>query len=213
MLNSKNIDQSGRVKWLDVLKGSSILLVMLYHSSNYFFTTEAVGINPLVQTLIAKFNYFIGYARMPAFFLASGIVLAQLRHNKYEWIIHKRIPTMLWAIIVWTLIYALTDSEAFPLYPGQSVPLFYNNYDFPHPYGVLWFIYALLFLSLIVAVTNMLSTCYIVCIFALASALVYIAKESLVVFRILCHFFILCKREMTHDQTNIRHGSRTASSA
>ena len=34
-----------------------------------------------------------------------------------------------------------------------------------------------------------------------------------VVFRILCHFFILCKREMTHDQTNIRHGSRTASSA
>ena len=37
--------------------------------------------------------------------------------------------------------------------------------------------------------------------------------DKKVVFRILCHFFILYKTEMTHDQTNIRHGSRTASSA
>ncbi len=34
-----------------------------------------------------------------------------------------------------------------------------------------------------------------------------------VVFRILCHFFILCKKEMTYDDTYLRHGSRTASIA
>jgi hypothetical protein len=39
------------------------------------------------------------------------------------------------------------------------------------------------------------------------------SSPKAVVFRILCHFFILCKTEMTHDQTNLRYGSRTASPA
>ncbi len=37
--------------------------------------------------------------------------------------------------------------------------------------------------------------------------------HSAVVFRILCHFFTIRKKEMTHDQTYIRHGCRCQGAA
>lgn len=39
-----------------------------------------------------------------------------------------------------------------------------------------------------------------------------IGSLNWVVLITLCHFFILCKTKMTHDQANIRHGSRITSS-
>ncbi|WP_226669210.1 hypothetical protein [Microbulbifer aggregans] len=38
-------------------------------------------------------------------------------------------------------------------------------------------------------------------------------RPTLVVFRILCHFFTIDRKEMTHDQTNFRYGCRDQGAA
>ena len=137
-----------RIEWIDILKGITVLLVSLAHSINVAYIDASIeSPAPIFDLLILKLNWVLGMARMPAFFLAAGIVMSSLTRNKTEWFLTTRLPFMLWLIIVWTVISIFVEATGLHLYPAESYPYFLTVYNFPAPYGNLWFVYALLLLS------------------------------------------------------------------
>lgn len=137
-----------RVDWVDILKGITIVLVVMHHS----IITSNVVIDEAhhqLHELLNKLNYLASYARMPAFFLASGIVMASIKSkgNLLNWFLCKRLPLMLWVILLWTIISVLVTQLDVKLYPWVDQLLFVEGYYFPFLFGNLWFIYALLLLS------------------------------------------------------------------
>ncbi len=136
-----------RIEWIDVLKGITVLLVALSHSILTVYHTIPTTEYTAVDILITDINKLLATARMPAFFLASGLVLASLTSDKYKWLINKRIPVMIWLIFVWSGISFMVEYCGLHLYPWESHPFFDSGWNYLSPYGNLWFIYALLFLS------------------------------------------------------------------
>ena len=65
---------------------------------------------------------------------------------------------MLWVIILWTSISLVFEMIGFHLYPWSNYPSFPNGYNFPVPFGNLWFVYALLILSAYAALISKLPT-------------------------------------------------------
>jgi surface polysaccharide O-acyltransferase-like enzyme len=142
------MNKKERIEWIDILKGVTVLLVALSHSINVaYINTGIESPAPIFDLIILKLDWFLGMARMPAFFLAGGIVMSSLTRNKAEWFLTKRLPFMVWLIIIWTAISIFTEASGLHLYPAENHPYFLNGYEFPSPYGNLWFVYALLLLS------------------------------------------------------------------
>lgn len=142
-----------RIIWIDTLKGITVLLVAIHHALLAAIAVDGTSTHILFIT-VDKVNYLLGHARMPAFFLAAGLVVASKRGSKGTWFLKKRLPFMLWIIVLWTLISFSVENFGIHLYPWSEYPSFKNGYSFPSPFGNLWFIYALLFLSLIAVLTN-----------------------------------------------------------
>ena len=135
-----------RIIWIDVLKGITVLLVAVHHAL-LSFTALYGSSTHIVFTLVDKVNYILGFARIPAFFLAAGLVMASIKGSKSRWFLTKRLPLMLWVIILWTAISLIFEMIGFNLYPWSDYPSFPQGYTFPIPFGNLWFVYALLILS------------------------------------------------------------------
>src|SRR5690606_791284 len=89
-----------RLDWMDFLRGLSILLVVLHHSTQ--IVSERVDELPEVFVFIS--NFFAPY-RMPMLMFLSGLLVAgslQRPAGEYLW---GKVRRILWPIIVWTLIY------------------------------------------------------------------------------------------------------------
>ncbi|MBG9994555.1 acyltransferase [Pseudoalteromonas sp. NZS127_1] len=135
-----------RIIWVDALKGITVLLVAFHHAL-LSFTALYGSSTHIVFTLVDKVNYILSFARIPAFFLAAGLVMASITGSKSKWFLTKRLPLMLWVIILWTVISLTFEIIGFNLYPWSNYPSFPRGYIFPVPFGNLWFVYALLALS------------------------------------------------------------------
>ena len=146
-----------RIVWVDVLKGVTVLLVAVHHALLSFTALYGTSTH-ILFTLIDKANYILGFARIPAFFLAAGLVMASIKGSKSKWFLTKRLPLMLWVIILWTSISLVFEMIGFNLYPWSNYPSFPNGYIFPVPFGNLWFVYALLILSAYAALISKLPT-------------------------------------------------------
>nr|WP_319398923.1 acyltransferase [uncultured Carboxylicivirga sp.] len=153
---SKN---DSRIKWIDMLKGITILLVAFNHAvcAAYSDAISTHSSSILFDWFVHSSNSLLAVARMPAFFLAAGIVMAALKKNKLKWFLSKRMPLMIWLIIIWTLLSFLVERIGLHLYPWEPYPYLPQNSLFILPYGNLWFIYALLILSGIAAVVSYMS--------------------------------------------------------
>ena len=136
-------DDKIRIQWVDVLKGVTVVLVALHHSILSSSTINIQSFNTDFDAIIITANELLGYARMSAFFLAGGIVLASVKSEKLSWFLKKRLPFMLWIIFVWTLISYGFEYLGGHLYPWESYP-FFKEWNFtiaPYaPYGHLWFV-------------------------------------------------------------------------
>ncbi|WP_210528604.1 acyltransferase family protein [Rubellimicrobium arenae] len=128
---------SERIDWIDTAKGASILLVVLWHS--YLFARLGGD----MPTEVTRLNEWLIYARMPLFFLASGILTAGLARRPIAQTIRKRVLPMVWILLVWTVIGSAIDAVV-PLYPWFTRPLPGLGEILWSPQGELWFIYALL---------------------------------------------------------------------
>lgn len=136
-----------RVSWVDSLKGVTVVLVALFHSYLAFETLQFTGDLQRLDELFKAATDRLGMARMPSFFLASGLVLAAVSGNKKIWFLKKRLPFMLWIISLWTLIQWCLEMSGLHLYPWQSYPYLSGYLPLIAPYGNIWFIYSILFLS------------------------------------------------------------------
>ncbi len=139
-----------RLDWVDAIKGITVLLVALHHgwlaltlyNPNLY---EQIG---SVAHTFERADFFIGLARMPAFFICSGIVFSLVSRNKFEWYFTKRVPFIVWNILLWTAFSYGFELAGIHMYPWKSHPFFENSvFVFTAPYGNLWFLYAILLLS------------------------------------------------------------------
>ncbi len=139
----REIIKNQRIRWIDMLKGITILLVAIHHSISAAYTIRGASNSPMFDLLIVKVDILLSAASMPAFFLAGGFVMASLNRNKVEWFLTKRLPFMIWIIFIWTCISFFAEYLGFHLYVDKSYP-YLSTDNFFTPY---WFIYALLLLS------------------------------------------------------------------
>ncbi|WP_300266702.1 acyltransferase [Microbacterium sp.] len=98
-----------RITWMDVLRGTSILLVILHH------TTQIVAYRvDDVPEVFAFISAFFAPYRMPMLMFLSGLLVAgSLKRPAGEYIWGK-VRRILWPIVVWTLVYAAAEMVADP---------------------------------------------------------------------------------------------------
>ncbi|GGC73682.1 acyltransferase [Hoyosella rhizosphaerae] len=129
---------SSRVEWVDVAKGACILLVVLFHATN-FMITRGYGSESWVA-----FNAFLEPIRMPLFFLVAGLFASKVLGTSWSNIWRRRVMLMLYLYGLWLLL----RFGFFALVPGASLT---GEESSPFnlltalvvPHNGLWFVYAL----------------------------------------------------------------------
>lgn len=167
------IGRKNRVTWIDCLKGLSVILVGINHAVMTSKKMDVESSSRLFDLIIHGSNFALDHARLPAFFLASGIIIASIKVNKTEWFLTKRLPFMLWIIMIWTAISFLVETLGLHLYPFRDFPFFSDGYALFSPYGILWFVYALLFVSALTVIVQNLSKVYQLIITAVLSVSIH----------------------------------------
>ncbi|MDT0157309.1 acyltransferase [Microbacterium sp. ARD32] len=130
-----------RIGWMDLLRGLSILLVILHHSTQ--ITVYRIGEVPgFFEFLSAFFAPF----RMPMLMFLSGLLVAGSLHaptGKYVW---GKVRRILWPIFVWTIVYAAMEFVADPS-QAKYMPWelgFWNTYLWFMQFIFAYYIIALL---------------------------------------------------------------------
>ena len=132
----------GRVVWLDIARGGTILLVVSWHA---FLAASVLGD---VGNIVKNFNQDARPIRMPLFFFCSGMLAAELLMKQWSAVIKKRVLPVVWLILVWTLVQAIMNLKIH-VYTWQYWDKFPDFFPFFWiPMGVLWFMYATLYLMI-----------------------------------------------------------------
>lgn len=140
-LASEALDRTGRrLEWMDTLRGLSILLVVLHHSTQ--IVSERVDELPEIFVFIS--NFFAPY-RMPMLMFLSGLLAASSIKRPAGQYLWGKIRRILWPTIVWTLIYAGANflgggSNQFAWYE----PGFWATYLWFLQYVLVYYVLALL---------------------------------------------------------------------
>ncbi|GAB3599384.1 acyltransferase family protein [Microbacterium tumbae] len=126
---------SRRIGWMDVLRGLSILLVILHHSTQ----TVEYRIGDLPEAFVFLSDFFAPF-RMPMLMFLSGLLVAgSLKRPAGEYVWGK-IRRILWPIVVWTLVYAAME---FVVDGAFSLDLF-NTYLWFMQFVLAYYLIALL---------------------------------------------------------------------
>ncbi|MCP5002035.1 MAG: acyltransferase family protein [Hyphomicrobiales bacterium] len=129
--------ESGRVEWVDYLKGFCILLVVMLHSVEG--VEKAVG-------HVGWMHIFVEVSqpmRMPAFFLASGLFFMRSVDKPLSRFLDGKILHFAYFYVLWLTIQFAFKAPGMASESGLVAPL--GNYllAFVQPFGTLWFIYIL----------------------------------------------------------------------
>lgn len=153
-----------RISWIDCLKGASIILVVLYHAPQILEESA---------WLVDMINYKMRPIRMPAFFLASGMLTAFALQRNWPSYLSRRVGPLVYSFAVWTLV---TFCASYALPAPHPVPLERLPQMFLIPRGVLWFVAELAVFALAVrlfarhpAATVALAAIYAILFWDLAS--------------------------------------------
>ncbi|MBB6669621.1 acyltransferase family protein [Cohnella nanjingensis] len=123
-----------RKKWVDVARGLSIILVVMGHAGNDVI------------------NHYLGWFRMPLFFLVSGLLFKEVpaaAYRSWAWqrIKHFMIPYFAYGICIACLVAVrLMDPMSIP---QDLLLLLYGGTVLGGWYGVFWFITCLLLVHLL----------------------------------------------------------------
>jgi peptidoglycan/LPS O-acetylase OafA/YrhL len=74
--------QKDRSGFIDLLRGISILLVVLYHGNN-FFTIQSSGVSPLFPPPLVHILFQNGYYGVTIFFVISGFLITRISLARY----------------------------------------------------------------------------------------------------------------------------------
>ena len=132
-------EQSERIDWLDVAKGGSILLVVLYHSTMY------LRLEGQASYAFVQLNALMEPVRMPLFFCISGFLAAGMFRRSWSDLFRRRILLFAYLFALWTLIrfyfyrYAIDNT----LTPQEGASHLDLLTAWLVPSSGLWFIWAL----------------------------------------------------------------------
>ncbi|MFD0710417.1 acyltransferase family protein [Paenibacillus sp. GCM10027626] len=123
-----------RKKWIDVARGLSIILVVMGHSGN-----EVI-------------DYYLGWFRMPLFFLVSGLLFKEVPRERYtQWALARiryfMVPYFAYGICI-ALLVAVRLRDPMSV-PNDMLLLIYGGTVLGGWYGVFWFITCLLLVHLL----------------------------------------------------------------
>jgi uncharacterized membrane protein YcfT len=128
-------ENAQRLQWVDMVKGLSILLVVMMYSA--FSTGEDTG-------GIGVLHWVIGFAtpfRMPEFFMISGLFLSMVIGRDWKRYADRRVVHYFYFYALWALIHILFKEALIARDPATAIS--YIAWGVIEPYGVLWFIYML----------------------------------------------------------------------
>src|SRR5690554_5489006 len=95
------LDRRGaRIDWMDLLRGISILLVILHHSTQIV----SARIDDVPEALTFLSNFFAPF-RMPMLMFLSGLLVATSLKRPAGAYLWGKVRRIVWPIVVWTLIY------------------------------------------------------------------------------------------------------------
>jgi len=138
-----------RLAWLDAAKGGAILLVVLHHVVLWLQPVD------LVAPIFVTADHLLKQARMPLFFLASGIATSFIhKAPRGEFVVFKLLP-IAWIFVLWTAVYGLALEGA-----AQSPPWSAGGLLFYLPGALIagdhgmWFVMALGLMCLAALITR-----------------------------------------------------------
>lgn len=109
-----------RIEWIDVAKGGSIILVVFSHTLTSLDTVQ----NP--HDIYFIMNHWLRDIRMPLFMMVSGILAARVLQSNWHTVWHRRLLTLSWVYLIWTVLtalgYSLVDSVWTPILPQYYAP-------------------------------------------------------------------------------------------
>ena len=127
-----------RVAWIDIAKGISIALVVLWHAVWFAFKDDFP-----VESFY-RFNQLLGPIRMPLFFTVAGVFAGKSIAASWESLVTKKLALYAWLILVWSAVSIVFD-DVISEYSGLSFLGFGHLLvrGFFIPNTVLWFLWAL----------------------------------------------------------------------
>lgn len=91
--------QLPRERWMDVLRGLAILLVLTLHAT---LVVEVYGIEPWAP--LVEFNQILAPYRMPMLMLLSGLLLGKALRKGWRRYYQGKLDKVVYPLLVWTLI-------------------------------------------------------------------------------------------------------------
>ncbi|MGR6967087.1 acyltransferase family protein [Geodermatophilus sp. URMC 61] len=122
---------------MDALRGASVLLVVLFHS-----TIEVAASGSQMVGPVAAFNDAVAPFRMPTMVFLSGILLNRSLRKDIRAYANGKLRNILWPFAVWSLIYLAVSQLMDTATDGPDDNLSWNFVL--HPPGVMWFLQYLL---------------------------------------------------------------------
>ena len=98
-------DQSERVLWLDVARGICMILVVFMHFDEMFYSKFATW--QFAANIWDTLSSAARPARIPTFFLISGILASASLDRPWAKIIEKRIAIQYYAFMLWALVHTI----------------------------------------------------------------------------------------------------------
>ncbi len=127
-----------RISWVDVVKGMSIFLVVMMHS------TLGVQIALDETSWMGAIVEFARPFRIPCFMLISGLFLHRSINSQWPRYLDRKILHFVYFYVLWVSIQFIIKAPAW-MAEGQSLMDVVQVYlmAFVQPFGTLWFIYLL----------------------------------------------------------------------
>lgn len=143
--------ESGRVDWVDYLKGFCILLVVMMHS--VLGVEKAVGSEGWMHVFVATAQPL----RMPAFFLASGLFLMRGIDAPLNRFFDRKVLHFVYFYALWLSIQFVFKAPGMVEEEGVSGAAATYLLSYIQPFGTLWFIYILPVFYVVARLTRMIA--------------------------------------------------------
>jgi fucose 4-O-acetylase-like acetyltransferase len=145
-----------RRDWMDYARGIAIILVVFGHLIGGFALVKYQGKPLNLDWTFYKFCEIVYYARMPLFFVISGIYIRNsLFKRGFPKFTRYKFDTILYPYFIWGSIQILFQYVGYrmqlsntPRQPGDLLKLFYD----PHSIDQFWFLYTLFAVAIVYAV-------------------------------------------------------------
>ena len=139
--HNSQFDMAGsnlRVSWVDIVKGMSIYLVVMMHST--LGVQNSLGESSWMGAIVEFARPF----RIPCFMLISGLFLHRSINAEWRRFADRKVLHFVYFYVLWVTIQIVVKTPAW-MSEGQSLSEIAVLYlmTFVQPFGTLWFIYML----------------------------------------------------------------------